>query len=92
MISPGFAEVPEVTLFVIQLLNWPLTAIKLINSLLIVAKCKSPKIDLYVLPIFPILVRIIIFCGLGKSFYFPHFQVDTGQVTKRFQPAHYLRL
>lgn len=26
------------------------------------------------------------------SFSFPHFQVDTGQVTKRFQPAHYLRL
>lgn len=65
MTSPGFAEIPEVTLLLIQLLNWPLTAIKLINSLLIVATCKSPKIDLYVLPIFPILVGTII--GFGHT-------------------------
>lgn len=63
MTSPGFAEVSKVTL--IQLLNWPLTAIKLINSLLI-ATCKSPKIDIYVLPIFPILVGTIRILEHGK--------------------------
>lgn len=44
---------------VIQLLNWPLTKIKLISTL-VIDTCKCPKIDIYVLHIFPILVGTII--------------------------------
>lgn len=65
---------PRLTLFVIQLLNWLLTTIKLINSLLTVATYQSPEIDLYMMTIFSILIgKILTHRKMISSEYF-HFK------------------